>query len=154
MQTLIQTIEHITLKIKEGTKIRETSSREIINSLNLSQEDFEELMTHKLSSYTKKVISIAKKFYELNLTIKKELVSVSQIEKIIYAVENELISKSALKKLMELSNKDYKLSIKGLCKMVTVHIAKSKTTDEAIEEVSKLLESLSKDEIKNALALN
>lgn len=154
MQTLIKKIEYITLKIKEGTKIRETNSREIIISLNLSQEDFEEILNSKVSSYTKKVTGIAKKFYELNLTIKKELVSVSQIEKIIYAIENELISKSALKKLMELSNKDYKLSIKGLCKMVTVHIAKSKTTDEAIEEVGKLLESLSKEEIKNALALN
>lgn len=154
MQSIVTKINTFTLKLKEGTQLRELDCRTLINSFNDEPMSLEQIESSDLEKFTKKVLIIAHDFLSLNLTVKKELVSVNQTAKIIYAVKNEITTKSALKKAMELNDKEYKTFIKSICKSVATHIAKSKTTDEAIIEVGKLLESLSKEEIKNALALN
>lgn len=154
MQNIVTKINTFTLKLKEGTKLREMDCRTLINGFNAEPMTMEEIESSDLESFTKKALIIAYDFLSLGLTVKKELVSVSQTAKLIYSVKHDIVSKSALKKAMELKDKEYKYLIKSICKSVNTHIAKSKTTDEAVESIAELLGSFTKEELKNALTLN
>lgn len=156
MQELIQTINDFSIKLKKGIKLRELTSRELIHGFKgMDEDEFQALVTCKeYDTFTKKVIKISYSFYVLNLTLKKELVSVSQVEKVIYAVNEGVYSKSAIKNAMSLNDKEYKTFIKELCKAVNVHRLEQKAEEDARDGLEKMLgDGLTKEGIKAMLSL-
>lgn len=156
MQELILQINEFSVKLKKGIKLRELSSRELIHGFKgIGEEEYQSLITRKeYDTFTKKVIKISYSFYALNLTLKKELVSVSQVEKVIYAVNEGVYSKSAIKNAMSLGDKEYKIFIKELCKAVNLHKLEQKAEEEAREGLASMLDNgLTKEGIKAMLSL-
>jgi len=156
MQNLINQINDFSVKLKKGIKLRELSSRELIHGFKgIGEEEYQSLITCKdYDTFTIKVIKISYSFYALNLTLKKELVSVSQVDKVIYAVNEGVYSKSSIKNAMSLDDKEYKTFIKELCKAVNVHRLEQKAEEEARDGLESMLDNgMTKEGIKAMLSL-